>query len=97
MQIEKYSRRDKAVDLDELRRFTKLAGEVEAELKEVAECALTRDCRGAPNSRAVRFLPRFARRRSLNCNVIRFEHIGTQMYTLRREAHQMELRKESFA
>lgn len=34
MQIEKYSKRDKAVDLDELRRFTKLAGEVETELKE---------------------------------------------------------------
>ena len=34
MQIEKYSRRDKAVDLDELRGFTNLAGEVEAELKQ---------------------------------------------------------------
>ncbi len=33
-QIEKYSRREKTVDLDRLREFTKLAGEVETELKE---------------------------------------------------------------
>jgi len=34
MQIEKYSRREKTVDLEKLREFTKLAGQVEAELKE---------------------------------------------------------------
>lgn len=34
MQIEKYARRDKTVDLEKLHEFTKLAGQVEAELKE---------------------------------------------------------------
>jgi len=33
-QIEKYSQREKTVDLDRLREFTKRAGEVEVELKE---------------------------------------------------------------
>lgn len=32
--IEKYSQREKTVDVDRLREFTKRAGEVEAELKE---------------------------------------------------------------